>query len=72
MYECNRGLQSSLMAVQEDNERLKEHLDFILKGGNPQDLEKKMVDGLFGSADGKSALFQTPTPTNVFDDYSDF
>ena len=52
---------------------MKEHLDFVLKGGNAKELEKKMVDGMFGTGGGNtSANFKTPHVDNVFEVYSEF
>lgn len=37
--------------MKEDNEKMKEHLDFIVKGGDPKKLEQRMIDGLFDQAE---------------------
>ena len=43
------------MTLKEENEKMKDHLDFVVKGGDPKKLEQKMVDGLFSEADGASS-----------------
>lgn len=73
MYEYNKELQWSLMAMKQDNDKMKEHLDFVLKGGNAKELEQKMVSGMFGTGGGDtSANFKTPHVDNVFEVYSEF
>jgi len=59
------------MAMKEDNDKMRDHLDFVVKGGDAKQLERRMVDGLFDTAGG-SANFQTPHIDNAFDQYSDF
>lgn len=59
------------MALHDENERMKDNLDYIVKGGDPKKLEQKMVDGLFHEADN-SSQFKTPQIDNAFDQYSDF
>lgn len=56
------------MDLQDENERMRDQLDYVVRGGDP----KKLVDGLFDHAGGGSSRFQTPQINNVFDQYSDF
>ena len=54
---------------------MKEHIQFILNGGDPKILEKKMVNDLFNinTADGNpEEIFKTPHIDNVFEVYSEF
>ena len=59
------------MALHNENEQMKDHLDYVIKGGDPKKLERRMVDGLFNEAD-ESQLFKTPQIDNQFDQYSEF
>ena len=74
MYEYNKELQWTLMALKQDNDQMRDHLEFVLRGGDPKEIEKKLVDGLFDSANTKEKedAFRSPTPNNVFDIYSEF
>jgi len=53
---------------------MRDHLQYILQGGDPKELEKKLVDRLFDSANTKEKedAFRSPVPNNVFDIYSEF
>ena len=59
MFEINQHLQYNVMALHNENEQMKDHLDYVVKGGDPKKLERRMVDGLFNEADD-SQLFKTP------------
>jgi len=74
LYEYNKELQWTLMALKQDNDEMRDHLQYILQGGDPKELEKKLVDRLFDSANTKEKedAFRSPVPNNVFDIYSEF
>lgn len=35
------------MALKKDNDKMRESIDFVIKGGDPKEMEKNLVDGLF-------------------------
>lgn len=67
LVEYNRELQWTIMALKEANEKLGDHLEFAMTGGDIEELKNRVLK----DAEADSA-FKTPKVDNVFDMYDEF
>lgn len=60
MIEFNKELQWTLMMMKQENDKMRENLEYLYQGGDPKKLQQEELEKLGLSPD----RFKTPRPDN--------
>ena len=53
LLEFNKELQWTLMMIKKDNDLMRDSLDYLMAGGDPNKIQKEQIDQLIGTSPQK-------------------
>ena len=53
LLEFNKELQWTLMMIRKDNDLMRDSLDYLMAGGDPNKIQKEQIDQLIGTSPEK-------------------
>ena len=53
LLEFNKELQWTLMMIKKDNDLMRDSLDYLMAGGDPNKIQKEQIDQLIGTSPEK-------------------